>query len=126
MQHHVRDAAHEVLAEADLRVHRTGRGEHLAGREVAEVAGDGGRADVEGDAVGAVVEAGPDGRDRRAVVDGDRDRAGASVESARCRSREDGRVGVEPVELPLARERLPQPPEVARRRRRARRSATST
>ena len=57
VHHHVRDAAHQILAEPDLRVHLAGRGEHLAGGEVAEVPGDRGRADVEGDAVRGVVEA---------------------------------------------------------------------
>ena len=52
VHHHVRDAAHQVLAEADLRVHLAGRGEHLAAEEIAEVAGDRGRADVERDPVG--------------------------------------------------------------------------
>ena len=47
----VGDAAHEVLAEADLRVHLAGRGQHLSGEEVAEVARNGRRADVEGDPV---------------------------------------------------------------------------
>ena len=42
-------------------------------REVAEVPGDGRRADVEGDPVGRVVEAGPDRRHVRVVVDGDGD-----------------------------------------------------
>ena len=65
VHHHVRDAAHQVLAEADLRVHLAGRGEHVAGREVAEVAGDRRRADVERDRRSTVVEARPDGRDRR-------------------------------------------------------------
>ena len=90
VQHDVGDAAHEILAEADLRVHLAGRREHVAGREVAEMSGDGGRADVEGDAVGAVVEAGPDRRDRRAVVHGHRDRSVARVQGG-LQSRQDGR-----------------------------------
>ena len=50
IHHHVGDPAHQVFAEADLRVHATGRREHLAVVEVAQMAGDGGRADVDGDA----------------------------------------------------------------------------
>ena len=66
VQHGVGDPAHQVLAEADLRVHQAGGGLHLAGGEVAEVAGDGGGADVDGEAVdGAIVEAGPDVEDAR-------------------------------------------------------------
>ena len=64
VEHDVRDAAHQVLAEPDLRVHLARRREHVAGVEVAEMAGDGRRADVERDAVRRVVEAGPDRGDR--------------------------------------------------------------
>ena len=60
MQHGVRDAAHEVLAEPDLWVHDALGGEHCAVRQVDEVAGDGRRAHVKGDAHGALVEARPD------------------------------------------------------------------
>ena len=74
VQHRVADPAHQILAEADLRVHQAGGGEDLAGGEVAEVAGDGGGADVDGEAVdAALVEAGPDVQDARlgaVVVDG--------------------------------------------------------
>ena len=52
MHHRVRDAAHQVLAEADLRVHHAGAGEDLAVGQVGEMAGDRGRADVDRDAVG--------------------------------------------------------------------------
>ena len=60
MHHRVRDPAHEVLAEADLRVHHAARGEDRAVGEVGQVAGDRRRADVDRDAEGPVVEAGPD------------------------------------------------------------------
>ena len=63
MHHHVRDPAHQVLAEADLRVHHAGAGEDRAVGQVREVAGDRRRADVDGDAVGRVVEARPDADD---------------------------------------------------------------
>ena len=69
MHHHVRDPAHQVLAEADLGVHQAVRGEDRAVRQVGQVAGDRGRADVDRDPVGAVVEARPDGRHLVAVVD---------------------------------------------------------
>ena len=58
VHHDVGDPAHQVLAEADLRVHHAGRGQHLAGDEVGEMGGDGGRADVDGEAVDAL-DAGP-------------------------------------------------------------------
>ena len=50
VHHHVRHPAHQVLAEPDLRVHASARREHLTGREVAQVAGDGGGPDVDRDA----------------------------------------------------------------------------
>ena len=57
---------------------RPGRGQHLASGQVAQVAGDGGRSDVDRDADDAVAVAGPDGHDhavahrhrRRAAGDG--------------------------------------------------------
>jgi hypothetical protein len=59
VHHHVRHAAHEVFAEPDLRVHDPRRRDDLAGREVAEMPGDRGGADVDSHAVGGVDEAGP-------------------------------------------------------------------
>ena len=63
MHHRVRDAAHQVLAEADLRVHHAVAGEDGAVGQVGEVAGDRRRADVDRDAVGRLVEARPDADD---------------------------------------------------------------
>ena len=63
VHHHVRHPAHQVLAEADLRVHPPGRREHLAGGEVAQVAGDGGRADVDRRPHDALAVPGPHGDD---------------------------------------------------------------
>jgi len=50
IHHHVRDAAHQIFAKANLRVHQSGRGEDLAVHEIAEMRGDRRRTDVEGDA----------------------------------------------------------------------------
>ena len=63
VHHHIGDAAHQIFAEADLRVHRADRGEDIAGHEVAEIGGDGGRADVEGNAEDALRQAGEDRHD---------------------------------------------------------------
>jgi hypothetical protein len=73
IHHDVADPAHEVFAEADLRVHDARRGHDLAGREVAEVGRDGGRADVDGKPVGSVDEAGPGVGQDGAPVDRDGD-----------------------------------------------------
>ena len=68
--------------------------------QVAQMARDGRRADVERDPECAVVQPGPRARDRRAVVHGDGDRAG-SLEQRALEIRRTRRVGVELVELPL-------------------------
>ena len=80
MHHRVRDAAHEVLAEADLRVHDAVAGEDGAVGEVGEVTGDRRRTDVDGDAVGGLVKARPDADDLAALVDGDGDPVRALLE----------------------------------------------
>jgi hypothetical protein len=51
MHHRVRDAAHQILAEADLRVHHAVAGKDRAVGQVSQVAGDRRRADVNRHAV---------------------------------------------------------------------------
>ena len=68
VHHHVGDAAHQILAEADLRVRRAGGGDDAARQQRHQMHGDGGRADVAGDAVGLVLEAGPQRDDERAAT----------------------------------------------------------
>ena len=118
MHHRVRDAAHQVLAEADLRVHHAVRGEDRAVGEVGEVAGDRRRADVDRDAVGRVVEARPDRRDLVAVVDRDRDPVLARLER-RLERADDLEVGLEAGQLPT---RARAPRTAGRGRRSARRA----
>ena len=48
IHHRVGDPAHQILAEADLRIHGAAGGHDLAGFEVAQVRGDGRRADIDG------------------------------------------------------------------------------
>ena len=75
-------AAHEILAEADLRVHPAGRRDNVPGREITQMAGDGGRADVDRHPVGDVDVAGPGGDDRAGtavVLAAHRDRHRAAV-----------------------------------------------
>ena len=69
VHHHVGDAAHQVFAEADLRVHRPDRCDNLAAHEIGQMRGDGGRADVDGEPVDALVQSRPDRNDPRAVMD---------------------------------------------------------
>ena len=60
VHHHVRDAAHQILAKSDLGIHHATRSENHPGQQIAEMAGNCGRADIEGHPEGEVTEAGPD------------------------------------------------------------------
>jgi hypothetical protein len=78
VHHGVGDPAHQVLAEADLRVHQARGGEHLSGTEVTEMHGDGRRADVDGEAVDVLLdEARPEADEVGSVPDGGRHLPGA-------------------------------------------------
>ena len=63
VHHRVGDAAHEVFAEADLRVHHPGGRHHFAGREVAKMRGDGRRTHIDRHAERPLVEARPQADD---------------------------------------------------------------
>ena len=115
MHHRVAHAAHQVLAEADLRVHHAVAGEDRAVGEVREVAGDRRRADVDRDAERPVVEAGPDRDDLGAVMDRHRHGVVALLERGLERA-DDAEVGPQVRQAPLALERLLEAGEVAGRR----------
>ena len=70
VHHHVGDSTHQVLAEADLRVHGSGGGQDFAGGQVAQVSGDRGRTDVDGRAQYAVPQSRPHGHHLAVVADG--------------------------------------------------------
>ncbi len=55
VHHHVGHAAHQILAEADLRVRGAGGCHRAAAGEVDQMAGDGGRTDVAGDAEQSII-----------------------------------------------------------------------
>ena len=74
VHHGVRDPAHQILAEADLRIHHAVRAEHVAAAEVAEMGSNGGRSDVDRHTVDELLEAGPQSEDFRILVHGDRHR----------------------------------------------------
>ena len=116
MHHRVRDAAHEVLAEADLRVHDAVAGEDRAVGQVGQVAGDRRRADVDRDAVGRLVQARPDADDLPRLVNRHRHPVLALLER-RLERPDDLEVRLQAGQLPLALEGLEQPREVAGRRR---------
>ena len=114
VHHGVRDPAHEVFAEADLRVHHAGRGHDLTGRKIAEVRGDGRRADIHRHAERALVEARPQADDLLATVHRRSDLPGAGAQRALQRAQH-VEFDAEPGELPLALQRLEQATQVARR-----------
>ena len=114
VHHHVGDAAHQVFAEADLRVHRPDRCDDLAAREIGEVGGDGGRADIDRDAEGALGEARHDGDDVAAFAQRDGDlpfpRAQRLLQTSERRE-----IGVRFVEIPLLVQSLLKAAKIARR-----------
>ena len=63
VHHHVRHSTHQIFAEANLWIHRPRTGQHLARKQLDQVTGDGGAADVDGNAVRGVNETGPHGHD---------------------------------------------------------------
>jgi hypothetical protein len=73
MHHRIGHAAHQILAEADLWIHRAARGGDLARFEIAQMRRDRGRADVHGQAEDPVMQAGPDADNLRVPVHGDSD-----------------------------------------------------
>ena len=69
----IADPAHQVFAVGHLRVHAAGRGQHRARPQIAQMHGDGGRADVHGQAVSFFGVAGLHAHRLAALPDGDGD-----------------------------------------------------
>ena len=111
MHHHVAHPAHEVLAEADLRVHHAGAREDGAVGQVDEVPGDRRGADVDGDAECAVVEARPDRDHVAATVDRHRDPVRARGQGG-LQPADHRQVGGEAVQVPFGAERVEEAPQV--------------
>ncbi len=113
MHHRVGHPTHQILAVADLRIHRAGRSEHRAARKIAEIGGDGGRADVDRDAIGVHHESRPDRDDLPLVAEGDGHGPAAGTHSG-LHGLEHGKIGGGAGDAPLLGQRLLQAPEVAR------------
>ena len=111
VHHHVRDPAHEVLAEADLRVHGARRRNHLARSEVADMRRDRRRADVDGRPVHPVLQARPHRDDVAVAVDrrGDAPVAGTQRRLERLQHFE---VAAQVLEAPLLAERRLDPAQI--------------
>ena len=114
VHHHVGDAAHEVFAEADLRVHRPDRRDDLAAHEIGEVGGDGGRADIDRHAEGALGEARHDGDNVAAFAQRDGDlpfpRAQRPLQASEGRE-----IGMRFGNAPLLEQSLLQAAQITRR-----------
>jgi hypothetical protein len=100
VHHDVRHPAHHVLTKPHLGVHRPVCGQDLSGEEVTEMAGDGGRAHIEGHSEAAVVKPWPHRGDVGLVVDGDSDRR-LSLDQGHLQVGEDSRIEPQPMELPF-------------------------
>ena len=112
VHHHVRDPAHQVLAEPDLRVHGAGRRHHLARREVADVGRDRRRTDVHGRAVHPVLQAGPRGDDVAVAVHRDGDAPVTGTQSG-LESLQHLEVAAQVHQTPLLAERRLDPAQIA-------------
>ena len=118
VHHDIADAAHQVFAEADLRVHQPGGGQHAPVGQVAQMRGDCGGAEVDGETVEpALVEAGPDGEDMadigaRRLVQRDGDLP-VALAQRRLQCLEDGQGGQHGVDPPLRFQRGRDPLHVA-------------
>ena len=64
----IRHPAHQILAKTDLRVHRAGRCQHIAGDHVAQMRRHGGRANINGNADNLFLQPRPDADDVAAVT----------------------------------------------------------
>ena len=117
VHHRIGNPAHQVFAEADLRVHQPGGGHHLARAQVAQVGGDGGRAEIDGETVKrAFVEAGPEMHDARrahALVQGDGDPPAALAQDG-LKLRQDVKIGLDIPDVPLVFKCRDQAFEIAR------------
>ena len=113
MHHHPGHPAHQVLAEANLRIHAPGPGQHLAGGEVAEMRGQGGRADVQRHARDALLQAGPERHHPLFALHRRRDPPLALAEQ-RLQVRQQAEVAGEVLQPPLAGQGDEQPLLVSR------------
>ena len=114
VHHHVRDPAHEVLAEPDLRVHRAGRRDHFARDEVAHVGRNRGRADVDRRPVHPVAQARPHREDVAVAVNRDGDAPFAGPQR-RLQGPEHVEAAAQVLDTPLPGERRLQAAQVSGR-----------
>ena len=114
IHHRIGHAAHQILAEADLRIHDARGGDDLAARQIAQVRRDRGRADVDREAEGPLVQSRPDADDLLLGVHRHGDLPGSGAQR-RLQHLQHGQIAGEILEAPLGFERLEQPAQIARR-----------
>ena len=105
--HGVGNAAHEVFAETDLRIHGRRRRRHAAVRQIDQMRRQGGRADVYRQPEGPIRETGTHADDPGPVTNRSRDRPTPRTQGRRT-FRQDGGIGRQPVEAPGVGERRDQ------------------
>ncbi|MNI30335.1 hypothetical protein D3C73_841810 [compost metagenome] len=119
VHHHIGDAAHQVFAEADLRVGRAGGCHRAAGEKRRKMHGDRRRADITGDPVSLVLQPRIKGDQARAfvlaiLVDRRRHLPLAFAQDL-LDLRDDMEIHFDIVEMPFGRERHFQPVEITER-----------
>ena len=112
IHHHIGDAAHEVFAKADLRIHDTRRGQHLSGGEVAEVCRNRGGTHIHRKPAERLLEPGKDANDLTQVIHGNGDGPFALTKFLLKRLK-DAQLKSQILELPFALQSIAQPPQVA-------------
>ncbi len=60
IHHRIRDAAHQILAEADLRIHDAGGGDDVAALKIAQMRGNGRRTHIDGETIDEFMQPRPD------------------------------------------------------------------
>ena len=114
IHHRIRHAAHQVLAEAYLRIHDARGGNHVAAGQIAQMGGDGGGTDVDGKAVDALMQSRPDADDLFGAVHGHRDLPVFAAQD-RLQHLQDRQITGEILEIPFSLQRVVQPAQVAGR-----------
>src|SRR5712671_278527 len=114
IHHRIGDAAHQILAEAYLRIHDARGSDDLAAAQIAQVRSDRGRTHVDRQPVRELVQAGPDGDDLLGGVhrDGNLPRSRAQRRLQRLQHRQ---ITSEILEAPFGFQRLEQPAQIAGR-----------
>jgi hypothetical protein len=114
IHHRIRNPAHQILAESDLRIHDPCRGNHLAAAQIAQVRRNGRGADIDGKSIDQFVQPGPHTDDLLARVYGHRDLPGPGAQRG-LQGLQHRQIAGEILEAPFLFQRLEQPAQIAGR-----------